>query len=572
LSAPHLGIWLATLGFITKRQLAQALEIERVTSLPLESVLVQQQFLTDEEIKGAHALQGDLGRATALHDLVIAPEVLALMPRPVALKEQVLPMRLIGERLMIAYARSKFQHDDIQRLFNRISQLNGFLLHGIAFPDEVIAKALTHFYDPKSAELLVKQASEMRSIVRAATATKSIVEVASGDDNEGPIIELVNKILSQAVDIGASDLHLRPTDDGLLVKVRLDGVMQPIMALPKEVEGAVVSRLKVMADLNIAERRRPQDGRMSIQVAGQPIDLRVACINSHWGEMMVLRLLRPLNTPAGFTSLGLWGQPLERWQRMVKAPNGLILVTGPTGSGKTSTLYATLNQFDKTERNILTAEDPVEYPVNGIGQIQVAPKVGLTFAAALRSMLRLDPDVILVGEIRDKETLDIALEAAMTGHLVLSTLHTNDAASAVGRMIEMGAAPHMVAACLQGVLAQRLVRRVCAHCSQAVEASPAEAAFLGASADEPPTLVVGAGCQACGMIGYKGRVAVYEVLEMNGDLADHVNAHASTQTLWRAAREGGMTTLLDDGRAKVSAHQTTVAEVQRVLGARERNE
>jgi general secretion pathway protein E len=328
-----------------------------------------------------------------------------------------------------------------------------------------------------------------------------------------------------------------------------------------------------MADLNIAERRRPQDGRFSIQVAGTPVDLRAACIASHWGEMMVMRLLRPMNIPQGFTSLGMWGQPLERWQRMVKAPNGLILVTGPTGSGKTSTLYATLNQFDRTERNILTAEDPVEYPVSGIGQIQVAPKVGLTFASALRSMLRLDPDVILVGEIRDKETLDIALEAAMTGHLVLSTLHTNDAVSAIGRMIEMGAAPHMVAATLVGVLAQRLVRRACPHCSQAVPASPTELSFLGQPEDaEDVSLVVGTGCPACNGIGYKGRLAVYEVLEMDGDLAEQVNEHASTQALWRTARLAGMATMLDDGKSKVLAHQTSVAELQRVLGARERND
>jgi type IV pilus assembly protein PilB len=405
-----------------------------------------------------------------------------------------------------------------------------------------------------------------RVAVKEATDVTATPGAGEGD---APVIELVNRILAQAVQKGASDLHIRPTPKGVSVKLRQDGVMQPLMELPKEIETSVISRLKIMADLNIAERRRPQDGRCSIQVDGKPIDLRVACIASHWGEMMVLRILRPMNVPNGFTSLGFRAPERERWERIVKAPNGLILVTGPTGSGKTSTLYATLNQFDKTEKNLLTVEDPVEYPVAGIGQIQIASKVGLTFAAALRSILRLDPDVILVGEIRDHETLEIALEAALTGHLVLSTLHTNDAVSAISRMAEMGAPRHQIAATVVGVLAQRLVRKNCPHCVKPLAPTVEERDFLGIG-DDDVLLRRGVGCDLCDGIGYKGRMGVYEVLEVSGELADAITGGASTLDLWRLARAGGMGTLLEDGKAKVLEGHTTCQEIQRVIGFREK--
>ncbi|HEY9722705.1 MAG TPA: ATPase, T2SS/T4P/T4SS family [Oscillatoriaceae cyanobacterium] len=569
MSTPHIGIWLMTLGFITRRQLTQALDVQAQGQEPLETVLLQQRMLRQEELDGAIALQDELATISHLHDFAVSPEALTLVPRMLATRERLVPLRLIGERLIVAFPRGQSSQEQVAAVLNKQSATAGLLVHGIAFPPESMDKALSHFYDPASAERLVARAVERVIPGGRPSATKQVVEVATPSDaQEAPIVELVNRVLTQAITMGASDLHLASNDQGLAIQARVDGVMVPMMDLPREVEASVFTRLKLMADLNIAERRRPQDGRMSVQLAGKPVDLRVACISSHWGEIMVLRILRPLNV-AGLTHLGFGAADLEKWQRIIQRPNGLILVTGPTGSGKTSTLYATLNQFDRQENNILTVEDPVEYPVPGIGQIQVLPAIGLTFAAALRSILRLDPDVVLVGEIRDHETLEIALEAAMTGHLVLSTLHTNDAVSAIGRLIEMGAPRHQVAATVVGVLAQRLVRRICPQCRVPAPADAEARAFLGVPADAPLELARGTGCDHCNQLGYRGMVGVYEVIEVDAPFAELISAGASNLDLWRKAREGGMTTLLDDGKAKVRSQQTTIPEVQRVIGYRD---
>jgi type II secretory ATPase GspE/PulE/Tfp pilus assembly ATPase PilB-like protein len=398
---------------------------------------------------------------------------------------------------------------------------------------------------------------------------RQLVEVAAPiDGTEAPIIDLVNQILLQAIERGGSDLHLVPSEHTLDVQLRVDGVMQPLMTLPREVAPAVTGRLKIIAELDVSERRRPQDGRCTIRVSGRPVDLRAACIATHWGETLVMRILRPLEVPDGVGSLGLGAEGQVQWNRMIRSPNGLILVTGPTGSGKTSTLYATLGQIDRRERNVITVEDPVEYPLGGMRQIQVAPVAGITFASALRSILRLDPDVILIGEIRDEVTLEIALEAALTGHLVISTLHTNDAVSAVTRMIEMGAPRHQVAASLVGALAQRLVRRICRGCLRERAPTEDEAAFLG---PEARTVAYGVGCDACAGVGFRGRLGVFEILESSAELSDAISGQASTHQLWRLARAEGLETLLEDGRRKVLQGQTTVAEVHRVIGARERH-
>jgi type IV pilus assembly protein PilB len=564
---------LVALGFITRRQLTQALDAQRqAPDISIDEVLVQQKYLLQEELDGALRLQTELAGVTNLTDLEIPRDVLELIPRTMAVRDQVLPLRRIGQRLIVAHLQGMRQ-DLTQRLFDSVAQATDLMVHGLAFNQENLEKALGSFYEVRATSGLVTKAVAVAATTGGArVAVKEATDVTATPgqgESDAPVIELVNRILAQAVQKGASDLHIRPTPKGVSVKLRQDGVMQPLMELPKEIETSVISRLKIMADLNIAERRRPQDGRCSIQVDGKPIDLRVACIASHWGEMMVLRILRPMNVPNGFTSLGFREGERERWERIVKAPNGLILVTGPTGSGKTSTLYATLNQFDKSEKNLLTVEDPVEYPVAGIGQIQIASKVGLTFAAALRSILRLDPDVILVGEIRDHETLEIALEAALTGHLVLSTLHTNDAVSAISRMAEMGAPRHQIAATVVGVLAQRLVRKNCPHCVKDVVPTAEEREFLGVGGQEV-MLRRGIGCDLCDGIGYKGRMGVYEVLEVGGELADAISAGGSTLDLWRLARQHGMSTLLEDGKAKVLEGHTTCQEIQRVIGFREK--
>lgn len=573
MTAPHVGVWLITLGFITKRQLLAAMEQAKAAGDSLEQALIAGHALPSEELSGALALQEDLSRSATLKDLPLPAEVLGLVPTGFAVREHVLPLRACGRRLIVAHAQAAGRGPD-QRMMDQLGTMTGLLVHGIAFNPDDLAAALSHHYAQDATRQVVERAvAKSVPTAGASPALREALEVKVAADSDAPVIDLVNKILAQAVQRRASDVHIRPTHKGLTVKLRLDGVMQPLMELPAELGQPVVARLKVMAEMNIAERRRPQDGRCSISIGGARFDLRVASINSHWGEMIVMRILRPLSMGAGYGELGLGGDSLARWQRITQAPNGLILVTGPTGSGKTSTLYTTLTQFDRSERNILTVEDPVEYPVPGIGQIQVMPSVGLTFAAALRTLLRLDPDVILVGEIRDHETLEVALEAAQTGHLVLSTMHTNDAVAAVGRMIEMGAPRHQVAATLVGVLAQRLVRRSCVHCLKPAALTGDERAFLRLAADdEHAHLRQAVGCDICDGIGYLGRIALYEVLEVDATFADAISAGDSPHALWRRALGAGMETLIDDGRAKALANQTTAQEVLRVVGPRSRGQ
>jgi type IV pilus assembly protein PilB len=393
----------------------------------------------------------------------------------------------------------------------------------------------------------------------------SLDENKKGDE-EAPIVELVNQILIKAIDTGASDLHLEPYEQKLDVRLRMDGVLQTIMTLPKQVESAVISRVKILCDMNIAERRRPQDGRFSIRYQGQKIDFRVAVIAVHWGEKVVMRLLRPKTIALGLEALGFDPEDLEKLDRYINAPNGIMLVTGPTGSGKTSTLYASLSAMDKNSDSIVTIEDPVEFPVEGISQIQANAKIGLTFAAALRTILRLDPDTIMLGEIRDKETGEIAIEAALTGHMVLSTLHTNSTVETVSRLIDMGIPPFMVSATLLCVIAQRLVRKVCKNCYEEYEANDEEKEFLGLPANEPYTLARGKGCDICNQTGHKGQLGVFEILEVTRTIKDMINHEESALVMLDAAQKNGMLTLLDDGKKKARRRQTSVEEVIRVLG------
>ncbi|MEB3222229.1 MAG: GspE/PulE family protein, partial [Candidatus Sericytochromatia bacterium] len=329
---------------------------------------------------------------------------------------------------------------------------------------------------------------------------------------------------------------------------------------------AVISRVKILSDMNIAERRRPQDGRFSVRHQGQKIDFRVAVISCHWGEKVVMRLLRPKTIALGLEALGFTPDDLDKLMPYINAPNGILLVTGPTGSGKTSTLYASLAAMDKQHDSIVTIEDPVEFPVEGITQIQANAKIGLTFAAALRTILRLDPDTIMLGEIRDKETGEIAIEAALTGHMVLSTLHTNSTVETVGRLIDMGIPPYMVSATLLCVVAQRLVRKVCKGCYEEYEADDEEKAFLARPLDEPLILARGAGCDICNGTGHKGQLGVFEILEVTRRIKELINEEASSIQMLDAAAEGGMLTLLEDGKRKVLGRQTSVEEIVRVLG------
>ena len=396
------------------------------------------------------------------------------------------------------------------------------------------------------------------------------VEGSKIDDliEDAPIVKFVNLVITQAVADRASDIHIEPTESDLRIRYRIDGVLHEAMRSPKAIQAGVTSRLKVMADINIAERRVPQDGRISVRVGGIEVDLRVATLPTVYGEKIVMRILDKSKALLTLDDQGFLPDVLSRYAASYTKPYGTIMVTGPTGSGKSTTLYATLNILNEVDRNIITVEDPVEYRLAGINQVQINSKAGLSFAAALRSILRCDPDIVLVGEIRDKETATIAIEAALTGHLVLTTLHTNDASSTPQRLVEMGVEPFLVTSALSSVLAQRLARRLCSHCAESYQPSEAELIEAGwplESTTDWPTLSRPVGCGYCGKTGYKGRFALHEVMTITEEVERLIIERRSTEDVKKVAVMQGMVPLRQDGLRKVAAGMTSLEEVFRVV-------
>ncbi len=385
--------------------------------------------------------------------------------------------------------------------------------------------------------------------------------------SEAPVIKMVNAIMQRAIEMKASDIHIEPFEQTLKVRLRVDGVLQDIEAPPVKSTAAVISRIKIMAKLNIAERRLPQDGRIKVQMLGKELDLRVSTIPTMYGESVVTRLLDKENTVLDFEALGFGGRQLQQFLDVLAQPHGIILITGPTGSGKSTTMYAALKQLNTTARKIITVEDPVEYQMDGINQIQAKPQIGLTFAVALRSIVRQDPDVIMIGEMRDLETARIAVQSALTGHLVLSTLHTNDAAGGVTRLLDMGLEEYLLTSTVNGILAQRLVRQLCKSCKQPYTAPTEivdEMRLRRFQPDGDITLFKPIGCAACGGLGYRGRLAIIEFLLMTDPIRKLIMAHSSAGAIETVAREEGMTTLYENGLQKVLQGVTTLEEVMRV--------
>ena len=382
-------------------------------------------------------------------------------------------------------------------------------------------------------------------------------------NDDAPIIRLINALLTQAIRENASDIHLEAFEEESIVRFRVDGVLRDILSPRRELHGALVSRIKVMSKLDIAEKRLPQDGRMSLRVAEHPVDVRVSTLPTQHGERVVMRLLDKQSARLNLAKLGMPKHILETFETLINKPNGILLVTGPTGSGKTTTLYSGLHRLDRKRLNILTVEDPVEYDLDGVGQTQMNSKIGLTFAGGLRSILRQDPDVVLVGEIRDLETAEISVQASLTGHLVLSTLHTNTAVGAVTRLVDMGVEPFLIASSLVGVLAQRLVRRLCPECKQPHELDASELELLGLASAPEQQVYVAKGCVSCDQIGYQGRLGIYELVEMNEGMRRLVHDQSSEDVMLEHARKTS-TSLMQNGFARVLEGETTIDEVFRV--------
>ncbi|MCL6600091.1 MAG: GspE/PulE family protein [Alicyclobacillus macrosporangiidus] len=497
---------------------------------------------------GGQVVKSERGWGVGLHRYAIDPAAVQLVPQALAERHMALPIRRDRQRLVVAMA------DPLD--YYAIDDLH--LATGLQIEPVIASRDELRLY--------IDRYYAMRASVHELEARMHPAEDDLANqvrDEDAPVVRLVHQIIQQGLAMRASDVHLDPAPDGLHVRYRVDGLLRTDQVLPRTMQSVVLARLKIMANLDIAERRLPQDGRTSVQHGGQRVDVRVSTLPTVHGERCVLRLLDPRQGVMDIPSLGLSPDNERLFRRWIAAPHGMVLITGPTGSGKTSTLYAALRALDAERRNIITIEDPVEYQLPGVNQVQVHPAAGLTFARGLRAILRQDPDVVMVGEIRDLETAEIAVQAAMTGHLVLSTLHTNDSASALTRLVDMGVEPFLVASSVLGVVAQRLVRRVCPECRQAYPPAPAEAAFLAERGLHAERLHRGQGCSGCGRTGYRGRLAVHEVLQMDDTLRGLVVAKRPDAEYRRHAVAQGMVQMVDDGIAKALAGHTTLAEVMR---------
>jgi general secretion pathway protein E len=548
---------------LTQEKLDEALAVQAEKGGRIGEVLVGMKVLTEEQVGKALAAQLDLPFLSRIFNEEIDPELVKRVPINFAKQARILPLKLEGEDVALAVAdpldTAALDHARMLLQLNVSPQL--------ALASTII-DAINSVYDRavNETEQLVDEMEAEDDLEGAAHELDEAKDLIEGTDDEAPVIRLVNSLLYRAAKERASDIHIEPGDRELSVRFRVDGELQEIIKPPKRYQKFIVARIKIMGQLNIAETRLPQDGRIRIKLAGRDIDIRLSTIPCTFGERIVMRLLDKSATLLDLGEVGMGTEVLGHIDKVIHRSHGIILVTGPTGSGKTTTLYGALSRINKPELNILTVEDPVEYQLKGISQMAIQPKIGLTFAAGLRSFLRQDPDVIMVGEIRDKETAEIAIQASLTGHLVFSTVHTNDSAGAVTRLVDMGVEPFLVASSLTAILAQRLVRRVCPDCRVAYLPTDEELRELGINRADLHELGAkqvfkATGCASCNRNGYRGRTGIYEFLLVDDDIRQLVLKNVDSSTIKKKAVEKGMLTLLTDGARKVAAGETTIAEV-----------
>jgi len=565
----RLGDLLVKEKVITQEQLEQATKLQKESHTRLASALVKLGFLSDEDVTNFLSRQYGVP-AINLSYFEIDPAVVKLIPYETAKRYQILPLSRVGASLTIAMVdpTNVFAMDDIKFM-------TGFNIEPVVASESSIIEGIDKAYGTSKEEELEQVMQSMNDIGDAAD-----VEVQSEEQelelkelekaaDEAPIVKLVNLVLTDAVKRGASDIHMEPYEKEFRVRFRIDGVLQLIMNPPLKLKDAITSRLKIMAKLDISEKRLPQDGRimLKMQIGGKKkqLDFRVSTLPTLWGEKIVLRLLDKENLRLDMTKLGFEAESLVKFEKAILKPYGMVLVTGPTGSGKTNTLYSSISRLNQPDTNIMTAEDPVEFQLGGVNQVQMKEQIGLNFAAALRAFLRQDPNIILVGEIRDFETAEIAIKAALTGHLVLSTLHTNGAPETITRLMNMGIEPFMVATSVHLICAQRLIRRICKDCAEPVEMPPQALIDEGFTPEEAKTVQImkGKGCATCNKTGYKGRTGLYEVMEVDDEIRELVLVGASALELKKKAIERGMITLRRSGLTKVAMGWTTLEEVAR---------
>src|ERR1700736_627778 len=565
----RLGEILLKESLITQDQLQKALEFQRANGGKLGSCLTKMGFITDDDITGVLSRQYGVPSIN-LKFYEIDPNVIKLIPQDTALRYQVIPLSRVGSVLTIAMTdpTNVFAMDDIKFM-------TGFNVEPVVASESAIGDAITRFYGGASTNQeeisnlmkdLVEDDQELELAADEAELDTATLEKAA---EEAPIIKLVNLILTDSVKRGASDIHIEPYELEMRVRFRVDGVMQTVMSPPLRLKDAITSRVKIMAKLDIAEKRLPQDGRIMIKYKAdgkkKELDFRVSTVPTLYGEKIVLGILDKENLRLDMTKLGFEIESLKKFERNILKPYGMVLVTGPTGSGKTNTLYSSVARLNTVDTNIMTAEDPVEFQLMGINQVQMKEQIGLNFAAALRAFLRQDPNIILVGEIRDFETAEIAIKAALTGHLVLSTLHTNGAPETITRLMNMDIEPFLVATSVHLICAQRLVRRICKECAEFVDVPYQTLLEEGYGPEEAKTTKIqkGKGCGVCNNTGYKGRCGLYEVMEVDDEIKELVLVGASAVELKKKAIERGMITLRRSGLIKVAAGMTTLEEVAR---------
>jgi general secretion pathway protein E len=543
---------------LSAERLKKALDLQKKRGGRIGTLLVRLSFMTEADVLKALGLQ--LGLPFLPHLGEIDRELAIKLPITYAKKAVVLPLRRENGTVIAATSEplALSTVDDLGILFDAAVSI-------CLAPSDTILDAINRLHSEglNKAEDTAQEMEEDDLSFLAAELEEPTDLLEATDD--APIIRLVNSLLSQAIRERASDIHIEPFEKDVVARFRIDGILYNILTIQKRFQASIASRVKIMSGLNIAEKRLPQDGGMRIKIGGKDVDIRVSIVPTAFGERIVLRLLYRESALLPLEQIGFSGDKLDLFNDLISRPHGIILVTGPTGSGKTTTLYAALSKINSPDKNIITIEDPIEYQLKGIGQIQVNPKIQLTFAAGLRSVLRQDPDVILVGEIRDSETAEIAIQAALTGHLVFSTLHTNDSAGAVTRLLDMKIEPFLISSSVMAILAQRLVRVLCAQCREPYPITPAEITELEiSSGGEGATVYRAKGCEACFHTGYLGRKAIYELLLVDDEIRQLIMKNTDSSTIKAAATERGMRTLRQDGAAKVLEGITSVEEVVRV--------
>jgi general secretion pathway protein E len=560
---PLLGAILEQKFGLSEAKLLEALNVQQTKGGRLGEALLKIRAIEEDLLLQALAIQFEMPWLPHLDVAQVDHEWIKKVPIHFARRYRVLPLKIDDGAIIVATTDplETAALDDLRLLLGMPVKA---VLTGAMSLMSCLNRAYDEVASPTGAEQVMEDIAASENLDKIAHELDEPQDLLDATD-EAPIIRLVNSVLFQAVRQRASDIHFESFERGLVVRYRIDGVLYPILTPPKHLQSSIIARLKIMAALNIAEKRLPQDGRFAIRTAGKDVDLRVSVLPTSHGERVVLRLLEKENRLLNLTEMGFSPDRLHTIQQLIRLTHGILLVTGPTGSGKTTTLYAALSEINAPDKNIITVEDPVEYQLLGIGQMQVNPKINLTFAAGLRSILRQDPDVIMIGEIRDRETAEIAIHASLTGHLVFSTLHTNDAASAATRLIDMGIEPFLVASSVVAVLAQRLIRKVCPDCKQPYQPDDEELIRLGVVPGKTkPTFYRGAGCPACTQTGYRGRTGIHELLVLDDEIRRLIGNKADAAAIRQAAVSRGMVLLKEEAAEKIFAGVTTTEEVMRM--------